>query len=153
MFKTTIIAAIAALSHAVDIEAGDLGSATHTHLDALSNLNADLQPYDPCPGVKCAPPSVLDPDCCKCIVGPCITKDCEHEHEWWNPVTCMCECKLLRPGFECPAGSVIDEECCECIIKDVCDLPCLQGFEIDNETCTYVRICEAPPVGQECPNN
>ena len=100
---------------------------------------------EPCDGLVCPDGSILDEDCCKCIVEPCIQRDCRHDHEWWNPISCKCECKLLRPGFECPTGSKLDVECCECIV-DVCDLECWQGFLIDEDTCEYVPECPEAPV-------
>jgi hypothetical protein len=142
MFKNTVgsLAVLVAAVNAVDIENDHLGNA-----DPLFPVD-DI--YEPCDGLVCPDGSVLDEDCCKCIVEPCFERDCKHDHEWWNPVTCKCECKLLRPGFECPEGSRLDLDCCECIV-DVCDKDCWQGYLI-NEQCEYVPECPEPPTESYC---
>ena len=94
IFKSLGMLAVYAQAVEMSAEHTDTGIHAHTVTDSVRDLNIGVDIYEPCDGLVCPDGAVLNEDCCECIVEPCIEIECPHDHEWWNPETCRCECKL-----------------------------------------------------------
>jgi hypothetical protein len=111
-------------------------------------------PVDPCPGVSCEDPQVLDEDTCECVC-PAPTIECD-DGSCLNcgalftadPVTCTCVCEEV-----CADPRELDEETCSCVCPgptSPCDngdcLNCGAIFQLDPVACEC--IC---PGTEACP--
>ena len=167
----TFIAAVAALQYTVSaIEVEQTRCDPQKCPDDYTFWNPDLCICD-CelkyPPRGCPEGSVLDEDCCQCVVAPCKEKECPGHYNIWNPDSCDCECLLeTSDQVNCPAGTELNTECCSCEAKAcvkkecdtsaffvwdedacdcVCDLNCGSWPNYVDEAACKCMNCEDPP--------
>jgi hypothetical protein len=84
--------------------------------------------------LNCPVGSDLDKELCECVwwVEPCDESIVCDSTKEINPLTCECECKLVRTCRN--AARIWDSDTCACELHD-CENSCTNRFTLDNETC------------------